>query len=150
MSKTVERRGEKRLRYNWPIWFAEDFNDVLAQGQMVDICSSGAAFTCYADKCTHSNQHVTARFSVPRYGSDDSFDLENFVRSGHVLRVEKISPFVHRVAVRFSEPLPFKPGEITDTESLLTDTILESDKAVEAQRLAGDRANCRFRLVEDL
>jgi len=46
-----ERRAEKRLRYNWPIWFAQDFDDILTQGQMVDVSSRGAAFTCYADRC---------------------------------------------------------------------------------------------------
>ena len=39
MENTLERRREKRLRYNWPVWFAEDFNAVLSQGQMVDVSS---------------------------------------------------------------------------------------------------------------
>ena len=127
MSNQVERRAEERLRYNWPIWFAQDFNnEVLSQGQMVDISSGGASFTCYADKCPHSGQNITARFSVPRYGREDSFDLENFVRAGHICRVDQLSPFVRRVAVQFAEPLPFKPGEIDDTEALAMDDTVES------------------------
>ncbi len=121
MSSITERRIEKRLRYNWPIWFAEDFSESLTQGQMVDISSSDAAFTCYADSCPRVGDHITARFSVPRYGAGEAFDLENFLRSGHICRIDELSPFVRRVAIQFGEPLPFKPGEIKDTESLSVD-----------------------------
>ena len=121
MSSITERRIEKRLRYNWPIWFAEDFSESLTQGQMVDISSSDAAFTCYADNCPRVGDHITARFSVPRYGAGEAFDLENFLRSGHICRIDELSPFVRRVAIQFGEPLPFKPGEIKDTESLSVD-----------------------------
>ena len=118
MDKTNERRTEQRLRYYWPIWFAEDPNDILAQGQMVDVSSRGAAFTCYAnDGCPYPGQHITARFSVPRYGSDDSFDMANFTRSAHVCRVENVNSFLRRIAVQFAEPLPFKPGEQSTIES---------------------------------
>ena len=124
MSDANERRREKRLRYNWPVWFAEDFTDILSQGQMVDISSKGAAFTCYADNCPHSGEHITARFSVPRIDHDDSFDLESFMRDGHICRVDDVSPLVRRGAIQFAEPLPFKPGQVTDSEALnTTDTI---------------------------
>ena len=54
MNATHERRTEERLRYHWPIWYAEDFNGELSQGQMADISSRAAAFTCYADEqCPH-------------------------------------------------------------------------------------------------
>jgi len=115
MDKTDERRTEQRLRYYWPIWFAENFNDTLAQGQMVDVSSRGAAFTCYAnDVCPYPGQNITARFSVPHYGPDDSFDMANFTRSAHVCRVQNVNSFLRRIAVQFAEPLPFKPGEEQD------------------------------------
>lgn len=118
MDKDNERRREQRLRYYWPIWFAEDIDRALSQGQMVDISSSGAAFTCYAENgCPHPGQHITARFSVPRYGSDDSFDMANFTRSVHVCRVDHVNSFLRRVAVQFAEPLPFKPGEQTEDDA---------------------------------
>lgn len=111
MSTTSERRVEERLSYRWPIWFAEDLCGELSQGQMVDISSRAAAFTCYADeRCPHPGQHLTTRFSVPQYGPDDSFDLVDFVRSGHVCRVDGAHGAVRRVAVQFTEPLPFCPG----------------------------------------
>jgi hypothetical protein len=116
MSEQTERRREKRLRYHWPVWFAEDFNAILAQGQMVDISSGGAAFTCYTQECPVPGQAITARFSVPHFGQDDSFDLTNFIRTGQVCRIEEVNPFLRRVAMTFSKPLPFKPGQ-QDQES---------------------------------
>lgn len=114
-----ERRNEQRLRYHWPIWFAENFNEELAQGQMVDISSRAAAFTCYVDgSCPYLGQEVTTRFSVPRYGPDDSFDMANFIRTGHIFRIDDINRFSRRVAINFIEPLPFKPGEQTANESV--------------------------------
>ena len=113
-----ERRTEERLHYQWPIWFAEDFTGELSQGQMVDLSSRAAAFTCYADGSSLCpGQQITARFSVPRYGPDDSFDMANFTREGHICRVDDINSFVRRVALQFAEPLPFKPGEQTDDQS---------------------------------
>lgn len=112
MDTTSERRMEQRLSYHWPIWFAQDLNDDLSQGQMVDVSSRGAAFTCYADdRCPHPGQHLTARFSIPQYGRDDSFDMVDFIRAGHVCRVDGVNPALRRVAIQFSEPLPLRPGE---------------------------------------
>ncbi len=117
MDKPNERRTEQRLRYYWPIWFAEDTNETLSQGQMVDVSSRGAAFTCHADDgCPYLGQHITARFSVPRYGPDESFDMANFTRSAHVCRIDNVNSFLRRIAVQFAEPLPFKPGEQNTAE----------------------------------
>jgi hypothetical protein len=79
---------------------------------MVDVSSGGAAFTCYADRCPTNGEHITARFSVPRFGqsSDESFDLSNFIRDGRICRIDELGPYVRRVAVQFSEPLPFEPA----------------------------------------
>ena len=112
MIATSERRREERLRYHWPIWFAEDADGELGQGQMTDVSSSGAAFTCYADqRCPYPGQYVTARFSVPQYGADGAFNVLDFIRSGHVCRVEEVNHALRRIAMQFAEPLPFRPGE---------------------------------------
>ncbi len=124
MERENERRTEKRLRYYWPIWFAENVDRELAQGQMVDVSSRGAAFTYHAEHdCPYPGQYLTARFSVPRYGVDDAFDMENFTRSGHVCRVENVNGFLRRVAVQFAEPLPFKPGEQNDNKTDAGETL---------------------------
>jgi len=118
MDSKRERRIERRLRYHWPIWFAEDFDETLSRGQMVDISSVGASFTCRADvNCPYPGQRVTSRFSVPRFGSDESFEMASFTRTGSVCRVDEVSEFLRRVAVQFAEPLPFKPGEQVAGES---------------------------------
>ena len=111
MDNSNNRRAEKRLCYQRPIWFAENFNSVLKQGQMVDVSSSEAAFTCYSNDCPHVGQNIKARFSVPEYGQDSSFDIVNFIRDGKVCRVDKVSPFLHKVAIQFAQPLSFQPGE---------------------------------------
>ncbi len=112
MGTATERRTEQRLRYHWPVWFAEDFKEMLVQGQMVDVSSTGAAFTCYSHEyIPRPDQKITARFSVPKYGEDDSFDMACFTREASVCRVDDVDPYVRRVAVKFCEPLHFKPGE---------------------------------------
>ncbi len=112
MTRNNERRKEQRLCYHWPIWFAEDFDETLCQGQMIDVSSGGAAFTCPVDQIYPSaGQYLTARFSVPRFGADDSYDMADFTRTGLVCRVDNPSRFLRRVAVQFAEPLPFRPGE---------------------------------------
>jgi hypothetical protein len=112
MDKRNERRIEQRLRYSLPVWFAEYPKETLAQGQIVDISSSGAAFISYThDSCPSFGQHITTRFKVPNYHPDYSFDIEKFTRSAHVCRVDRIYNCWHRIAVQFAESLPFKPGE---------------------------------------
>jgi hypothetical protein len=112
MNTGCERRTEERLRYQWPIWYAEDFQNELSQGQMVDVSSRAAAFTCYADDhCPYPGQHLTARFSVPRFGRDESFDLVDIIRVGRVCRVDGVNSTMRRVAIQFTQPLPFSPGE---------------------------------------
>ena len=118
MNENSERRKEQRLHYQWPVWFAEDSNETLSQGQMVDISSRAAAFTCCADEsCPYPGQDITARFSVPRLGLNESFDMESFTRTGQICRVDEVNSFTRRVAIQFAEPLPFKPGEQADSES---------------------------------
>jgi hypothetical protein len=118
MDNNEERRREQRLRYHWPIWFSEDFNDILAQGQMVDVSSEGAAFTCNADhSCPYPGQTITARFSVPKFETDNSFGLSSFTREGKICRVENVNSYTRRVALQFVEPLPFKPGEQIQDEA---------------------------------
>jgi hypothetical protein len=122
-------RSENRLRYSWPVWFAENFDDMLSQGQMVDVSSKGAAFTCYADKCPQHGQKITARFSVPKHHSSDPFDLESFVRSGHICRIEDTGPFVKRIAIQFAEPLPYNPA---DSQKIDTSLAAKTKEAIEA------------------
>jgi hypothetical protein len=119
MDSGTERRREPRLRYSWPVWFAEDFDDILTQGQMVDISCSGASFTCYADRCPASGEQITTRFSVPKFEDTDSFGMANFIRDGRICRIDELGPFVRRVAIQFSEPLPFDPAANKNEDQLV-------------------------------
>jgi hypothetical protein len=56
------------------------------------------------------------RFSVPRFGSNETFDMTDIIRSGEVCRVDEVNRFVRRVAMQFAQPLPFKPGEQAESE----------------------------------
>jgi len=131
----INNRSENRLRYSWPVWFAENFDDMLSQGQMVDVSSKGAAFTCYADKCPQYGQNITARFSVPRHHASDPFDMENFVRRGHICRIDDEGPYVKRIAVQFSEPLPFNPADPEKIEAKLEQEVDDAIEALEAMKI---------------
>jgi len=116
MDHGIERRRERRLRYHWPVWFAEDFDGELTQGQMVDVSSGGAAFSCYSDCNVYTGQRLTARFSVPDISVDGVFEMAGFTRSGTVCRVEQTTADLRRVAVQFAQVLTFKPGEQAKSE----------------------------------
>ena len=125
MYNPKERRTESRLRYHWPVWFAADFNQELSQGQMVDVSSGGAAFTFQSDgNCPDPGQELTARFSVPRFGRGESFEMANFTRQGTVRRVEKVNDYTRRVAIQFAAPLPFKPGEQQEKKTVTQSRLL--------------------------
>ncbi len=107
-----ERRNEARLRYHWPVWFTQEHHDDVDQGQMVDVSSVAAAFTCpNTYQGPYPYQQIKTRFSIPLIGPDDSFEMRDFIRDATVKRVEQISHNLHRVVVAFHEPLPVRPGE---------------------------------------
>ena len=118
MDGKSEQRTEERLSYDWPVWFGEDFKKAQFAGQMINVSSKGAAFTCHADKKhPYQGQEVTARFGVPRFGLGEEFNMVTFTKTGHICRVEDEDGVLRRVAVQFAEPLFFKPGEQGISES---------------------------------
>ena len=110
--KFTERRSEQRLRYYRPIWFSEDFDKGPLQGQMVDVCCRGMAFTCDSgEPYMCPGRRLTTRFNVPRFDLGRSPEMMSFERTGCVCRVDDSNGISRRVALQFAEPLPFKPGE---------------------------------------
>ena len=84
---------------------------------MVDVSSGGAAFTCFADSgCPYPGQHITTRITVPYYHSDASFDINEFVQTGSVCRIDHLPNGLRRIAVKFFHPLPFRPGELANRQ----------------------------------
>jgi hypothetical protein len=112
MDNPKEKRREKRLSHQWPVWFSEDFKEAVFQGMMVDVSSGGLAFTCNSDEnCPQAGQQLMTRFSIPRFRDDDPSAMTSFTRTGRVLRVDILNNYVCRVAIQFYEPLSLKPGE---------------------------------------
>lgn len=119
MDEMINRRREGRLQYHWPVWFAENFEQSLAEGLMVDVSSGGMAFVCNADEnCPQMGQRLTARFSIPRSEDENPSDMTSFTRTGFVLRVDVINTSLRQVAIQFEEPLSLKPCEQAGVEML--------------------------------
>ena len=134
--KTDERRTEQRLRYRWPVRFAGGTKEKPLSGQMFDVSSGGMAFLCHPDQSNiQKGRQITTDFGVPHFDSNSSFDAVFFSRIGRVCRVEKLSEQVCRIAIRFIEPLFFKPGEQniceSDAQQRLKDKALSVVKAEE-------------------
>ena len=118
MDRHHELQTEHRLLYHWPIWFTDNSTGELMQGQMVDITSEAAAFTCYTYQIyLVPSQHITAHFSVPLCGLGGSFAVRNFSRSGYTYRIDQVNNALWRVTTQFGDPLPFRPGEQTCSET---------------------------------
>ena len=118
MDRHDELRGENRLLYRWPIWYADESTGELMQGQMVDISSEAAAFTCYTyETCLFPSQLITIYFSVPLRGLGGSFAVRDFIRLGQTCRIDPVDKVLNRVTAQFTERLPFRPGEQTCSEA---------------------------------
>ena len=114
----AERRREQRLPLRRPILFGDDRKQTLSHGQMVDIASGGIAFTfCGRDTDLAQGENITARFSVPYFGPDDSVVMHKFTRSGRICRISEANSFLKKAAVQFARPLPFKPAEQNHNET---------------------------------
>ena len=113
----TDRRREQRLSLRRSIWFGQEKKQTLSPGQMVDIASGGMAFTCCANQAPAlQGQTITARFSAPCFGPDDSVKMHRFTRGGRICRISDVNGVLKRVAVQFAEPLPFKPAEQNPNE----------------------------------
>jgi hypothetical protein len=117
MDEKQERRREERLQYQWPVWFADDFEKTISQGLMVDISSGGIAFTCKRDRdYPQTGQRLMIRFSIPRFDQTDRAASVSFTRSGRICRVDMVRPLLYRIAVQFDQPLTLKPAEQASIE----------------------------------
>lgn len=108
-----ERRREQRLYYRRPMWYFQSLNRARHKGQLVDISSNGMGFTCSMSNqnLLAAKQKITTRLDVPLFGIDGSYDMIRFDRTGQIRRVEKLNNSIHRIALEFTQPLPFKPAE---------------------------------------
>jgi hypothetical protein len=112
MEQYTERRREPRLDYRWPIWYSHDFAETISEGVMVDISSKAIAFECPTGRMQpRPEQHLTIRFSIPRFEGEDPTATVTITRIGRVCRVDDKAHGICRVAVEFDTPLSLRPGE---------------------------------------
>jgi hypothetical protein len=117
MEKNINNRLEERLRYQWPVLFAENFAESVSEGIMVDVSSGGMAFICRVDdNCPFLGQKLAMRFSIPRTEESNMSDMTSFTRKGCVLRVDSVNTSLLRIAIQFDEPLTLKPCEQANLE----------------------------------
>jgi hypothetical protein len=95
------------------MWYFQSLNKTRHKGQIVDVSSNGLGFTCNMSDRNFlaAKQKITTRIDVPLFAEDGSFDMVRFDRTGQIRRVEKLNNTVHRIALEFTQPLPFKPAE---------------------------------------
>jgi len=118
MEKGKERRKEERKQLKLPVWFCwgdELREDELHEGTLLDISSSGAAFSRQADEsCPHVGQQISLRVNIPKYGQQGANDTMELKRFGKVHRVDILEDNFRRIAVLFDVAPPFwneRPGE---------------------------------------
>jgi hypothetical protein len=118
MEDNSERRREDRLGYQWPVWFSEDFTQTMSQGLMVDVASGGIAFVCdRRGENLSEGQHLTIRFSIPRFEGDDPTATVSITRTGSICRIENLKDGSRRVAIQFDTPLGVRPAEVTSLKA---------------------------------
>ena len=132
MNRVKNERKEQRSRYEQTILFAVDPSQRVSEGLMVDVASGGLAFRCdAADHCPRIGQKIVTQFSIPSSEGDDSSSMISFTRTGHVLRVETINPFLRHIVVQFDEPFSIKPSEEAKSESESHTSSIEELKLIE-------------------
>ena len=118
MDDSSGRRREERLDYRWPVWFSEDFTQTMFQGLMVDVASGGIAFVCdCSGEELYEGQHLTIRFSIPRFEGDDPTATVSITRTGDIRRVEGLQDGSRRVAIEFDVPLAVRPAEVASLKA---------------------------------
>ena len=108
-----ERRREQRIYYIRQMRYFKSLNKSRQKVQKVDISSNGKGFTCSMSNqnLLAARQKITTRLDVPLFCKDGSYDMVRFDRTGQIRRVEKLNNSIHRIALEFTQPLPFKPAE---------------------------------------
>ncbi len=102
--------------------FCRENDKDFIQGQMVDVSSNHAAFTCNPQFNPDSKDVLVVKITVPEYTSKDKFEKRDYTRFCTLFRVDQMSPLLKLIVVKFTAPLPFKPGE----QIFLNQTVLEN------------------------
>ena len=88
--------------------FSNAIVPTFSKGQLIDVSSSGAAFTAELEtQLPRIGDSILVRIRLPRAGRD----ADDFVRRAYVREVGNTEDSLRRVAVEFAKPLPYKPVE---------------------------------------
>ena len=109
--ENTENRYEQRLLYRWPVWFGEDTTQMVHSGLMVDVSSSGMAFTCKtAHDLLRTGQQLTVRFSLPRFDEQDPAATVGITRTGQICWVIAVGGG-YKIGFQFDTLLSLQPAE---------------------------------------
>ncbi len=110
--QNTNNRYEQRLTYRWPVWFGQDITQTVHPGLMVNVSSTGMAFTTHrADRSLlQAGQQITVRFSLPRFDERDPTATVGVTRTGRIRWVTAVGGG-HKIGFEFDNPLSLKPAE---------------------------------------
>jgi len=112
MQGCFDQEDEKKLKYQWPVWFAEEPENSFFQGQMVDVSSEEATFICRCDEIRSQEKgNLVIQLSVPTPEKNGYLKMTTLMRTAQVKQVKELNSYLCRITISFTEPLPFKPGE---------------------------------------
>ncbi|MHC4122038.1 MAG: hypothetical protein ACYSSI_00560 [Planctomycetota bacterium] len=107
-SETGERRKEQRLYCKEQILFVYGFMLTSSGGQLVDVSSCWAAFTCSLNAAPPGiGETMLVRLKIPHPNSGAT----DFARRAYTRRVDNIDNSSYRIVIQFAKPLPYKPVE---------------------------------------
>ena len=119
---STENRYEERLAYRWPVWFGEDMTQMIHSGLMLNVSSTGIAFTIQAAdrSLVQAGRGIAIRFSLPRFDEQDTAATVGVTRTGRVRWINAIADG-YKIGLQFDTPLSLKPAEQAAATTVCTD-----------------------------
>ncbi|MFC1677402.1 PilZ domain-containing protein [Planctomycetota bacterium] len=120
--KNIEKRKEQRLSCDEKMQFSNAITPTSSKGRLIDVSSGGAAFTTELEtQLPRIGDSILVRIKLPLPGRD----ADDFVRRGYVRQVGNTDDSLHRVAVEFAKPLPYKPVEKCRNQDVELDEVIK-------------------------
>ncbi|MHA2033387.1 MAG: hypothetical protein ACW99Q_28785 [Candidatus Kariarchaeaceae archaeon] len=105
--------------------FCRENDKDFIQGQMINISSTHAAFTCDPRFNPDPKDVLVVQINVPKFISKDNYEKRDYTRFCTIFRLGKMDLSLNLIVVKFTAPLPFRPGE----QKFLNQAILEDSSA---------------------
>lgn len=108
-----EKRGERRARFSWPLWFGYEETGRLFTGQVIDLSCSAVSFGTTDANHPQVGQHVVTRFSFPR-DAHGTLDVGSYRHWSEVIRVDDNTAGGKRIVLRLHQRLEKQPSNQPD------------------------------------